>query len=576
MIHNPILKGFCPDPSIIRVGEDYFIATSTFEWWPGVRLWHSTDLQNWTQIPSPLQRESQLNLQGDPCSGGVWAPCLTYDGERFFLVYTDVKTKKGRFYNTHNYVVWSDDIYGPWSEPVYLNSIGFDPSLFHDSDGRKYLVNMINGFKGILVQELEPETMKLIGERKMVYEGSGLGCLEGPHIYHIGEWYYLVAAEGGTGYDHGVTMARAKSVWGPFETAPNNPIITSDKEDPCALQKCGHGDLIDTPEGEWYMVHLCSRPVPETKWCTLGRETAIQKLRLKEDGWFEMYDGGNFGKWTTPGLGEETGEAQAKTALQGAATVKDASRKQEKGVEISTTVQENLSFYDDFADTSLDLRYSAPRLDYHYFVDLKSRPGYLRMKGMESMNSLHKVSHLAVRQQAYECEVETSMEFVPKYEEQMAGLSYAYDARCFYLLAKTVNAQGKTVLCMLKSNTEVITDECQPVEVSKDGKLRLKVKIFDGGRSGQFYYCVSESAGVEESVGKANGKETGINSDAQPSPDAENNSWTAIGPVFTTELCSDEYARGFCGAHFGMYVHDMTGLGLHADFDYFKMNVTCS
>ena len=291
MIQNPILRGFCPDPSIIRVGEDYYIATSTFEWWPGVKLFHSRDLKNWEQIPSPLRRESQLNMAGDPTSGGVWAPCLSYDGEYFYLVYTDVKTKKGRYYNTHNYMVYTDDIYGEWSEPLYLNSIGFDPSLFHDRDGRKYLVNMVNGFKGVLVQELlrtegEEETevpfarkkpgWKLFGERKKVYNGSGIGCTEGPHIYHIGEWYYLIVAEGGTGYGHCVTLARAKSVWGPFETAPDNPVLTSDQEDSLALKKCGHGDLVDTPDGEWYLVHLCSRPLSGQKWCTLGRESAIR------------------------------------------------------------------------------------------------------------------------------------------------------------------------------------------------------------------------------------------------------------------------------------------------------------
>ena len=538
MIQNPILKGFCPDPSIIRVGEDYFIATSTFEWWPGVRLWHSADLQNWTQIPSPLQRESQLNLQGDPCSGGVWAPCLTYDGQRFFLVYTDVKTKKGRFYNTHNYVVWADDIYGPWSEPVYLNSIGFDPSLFHDKDGRKYLINMINGFKGILVQELEPETMKLIGERKLVYEGSGIGCLEGPHMYHIGQWYYLVAAEGGTGYNHGVTMARAKSVWGPFETAPNNPIITSEKDNLNALQKCGHGDLVDTPEGEWYMVHLCSRPVPGTKWCTLGRETAIQKLILKEDGWFEMAEGGNYGQWTTQGLGEGVENKPEKSLAGG------------------------INFVDHFEEKVLDLRYSAPRIDYHHFVDLESRPGYLRMKGMESMNSWHKVSHLAVRQQAYTCVAETALEFAPEYEEQMAGLSYAYDAKNFYLVAKTVDAKGQTVLSMLKSDTEVITDECEPILIPREGALNLKVELFDEGRCGQFFYSVKTK---RVDITK-NQKGTSL--------ELEVKEWKKIGPAFTTQLCSDEYARGFCGAHFGLYVHDMTGLGLCADFCYFKVEET--
>ena len=299
MIQNPILKGFCPDPSIIRVGEDYYIATSTFEWWPGVRLFHSVDLQNWEQIPSPLIRESQLNLLGDPCSGGVWAPCLTYDGSRFYLLFTDVKTKKGRFYNTPNYLVFAEDIYGEWSEPVYLNSIGFDPSLFHDYDGKKYLINMINGFKGITVQELDTETFKPIGERKVVYTGTELGYLEGPHMYHIGEWYYLVVAEGGTGYEHAVTMARSKSVWGPFVTAPDNPILTSNRSEKRMLQKCGHGDLVNTPDGEWYMVHLCARPVPGTEWCVLGRETAIQKMVWDEEKWLRLEPGSRYGQLTT-------------------------------------------------------------------------------------------------------------------------------------------------------------------------------------------------------------------------------------------------------------------------------------
>ena len=147
MIQNPILKGFCPDPCIIRAGEDFYIAVSTFEWWPGVRIYHSKDLKHWEQIPSPLLRQSQLDMTGDPTSGGVWAPCLSYDGKKFWLVYTDVKTKKGMYYNTHNYLVWTEDIYGDWSEPVYLNSVGFDPSLFHDTDGKKYLINMLNGLR---------------------------------------------------------------------------------------------------------------------------------------------------------------------------------------------------------------------------------------------------------------------------------------------------------------------------------------------------------------------------------------------------------------------------------------------
>lgn len=151
----------------------------------------------------------------------------------------------------------------------------------------------MNGFKGVLVQELD-EQFHLAGERRKVYSGSGIGCTEGPHMYHIGKWYYLIVAEGGTGYGHCVTMARSESIWGPFETAPDNPILTSNQEDMEALQKCGHADIVDTPEGEWYMVHLCSRPLNGQKWCTLGRETAVQKMVWDSEGWLHLKSGGRF------------------------------------------------------------------------------------------------------------------------------------------------------------------------------------------------------------------------------------------------------------------------------------------
>jgi xylan 1,4-beta-xylosidase len=173
MITNPILRGFSPDPSIVRVEDDYYIATSTFQWWPGVHMFHSTDLKNWEQLPSPLNRPSQLNMLGNPDSGGIWAPCLSFSDGIFYLVYTDVKTKKGRYYNNHNYVVTATDIGGPWSEPVYLNSTGFDPSLFHDTDGKHYLINMRNGFKGILLQEYDIKEKKLTGAVSNIFKAAG-------------------------------------------------------------------------------------------------------------------------------------------------------------------------------------------------------------------------------------------------------------------------------------------------------------------------------------------------------------------------------------------------------------------
>lgn len=514
MIQNPILKGFCPDPSIIRVGDDYYIATSTFEWWPGVKIFHSKDLQHWEQISSPLRRHSQLNMMGNPTSGGIWAPCLSYDGKYFYLVFTDVKTKKGRYYNTHNYVVYTEDIYGEWSDPVYLNSIGFDPSLFHDTDGRKYLINMVNGFKGILVQEIEPETFKPLGERKKVYAGSGIGCTEGPHIYHIGDWYYLLVAEGGTGYEHCVTMARSKSIWGPYETAPDNPILTSDRNDMNALQKCGHADFVDTQNGEWYMVHLCSRPLDGQKWCTLGRETAIQKMYWDEDGWLRLKAGGKFA-----GMKTESPDGICKQPYED----------EEKG------------FFDDFNDQKLHVRYSSPRVSYEAFADCAMRKGHLRLTGCESMNSLHKVALLAVRQQMDCCTAQTVMEFEPEYPEQLAGISYMYDAMNFYIFGKTVTEDGNAVLTLIKSDTGVITDEITPIPIPAQEPVELKVVVGESGTAAAFCYRL---------------------------PGAE---WKMAASGCSTQILTDEHCRGFTGAHFGLYCHDMTGLSSYADFDYMKV-----
>ena len=515
MIQNPILKGFCPDPSIVRAGDDYYIAVSTFEWWPGVKLFHSKDLQNWTQIGAALTRKSQLDMIGDPTSGGVWAPCLSYDNGRFYLVFTDVKTKKGRFYNTHNYLVWTDDIRGEWSEPVYLNSIGFAPSLFHDNDGKKYLINMVNGFKGVLVQEIDPQTWELTGERKKVYAGSGIGCTEGPHMYHIGEWYYLLTAEGGTGYDHCVTVARSKSVWGPFETDPHNPLLTSERERDDALQKCGHGDLVQTKSGEWYLAHLCARPKNGDDLCVLGRETAIQKLVLDADGWFRLKCGGRY-------AGNET----------------------ESPEEIMRGEAEQTPALDEFTEENGWNRwqngYCSPRRPLGSDASLTARNGYLRLIGRESLNSLHRVTLAAKRQTALCMEACTRMDFHPEYEEQLAGLAYMYDAMNFYLFGKTVDTDGNPVLVLLKSDGGVITDETEPIRLETDDEVTFRARTGRDGVKVTFSY-------------------------------RQNGAWNTVKEDCTTEILTDEHCRGFTGAHFGMYVHDMTGLALHADFEWFYL-----
>lgn len=509
-IQNPILRGFCPDPCMIRTGDDYYIATSTFEWWPCVNLYHSKDLAHWEQLPSPLREPGQMDLRGDPNSGGIWAPDLSWDGQYYYLLVTNVTTKKGRWYNTHNYMSRAASITGPWSQPVYLNGIGFDPSLLHDTDGKCYLVNMVNGFKGVLVQQMDPETGALLGERRKVYSGSGIGCTEGPRIYHIGSWYYLVVAEGGTGYSHCVTIARSDNVFGPYETMPDNPLLTSDQNDLTAIQKCGHGSFVETQNGEWYMAHLCSRP-NSARGSLLGRETALQKITW-QDGWPRLACGGKIAQNAVP-------------------APKDLPE-----VELPAMAEQ-----DDFDVPALAPGYATPRTPLGDCVNLTVRPGWLRLTGQESMNSLHHVTLVARRQQEHEMQAETRMDFAPVCPEQMAGFTYCYDSMNFYLLGKTCAEDGTPVLELLKSDTGVVEDVCDPVPVP-DGTLDFKLTTTPDGGMAQFYY-------------------------RQPQGE-----WQSIGPACPTDILTDEHCRGFTGAHVGVYVHDMAGLHNHADFDYLNVH----
>jgi xylan 1,4-beta-xylosidase len=243
---------------------------------------------------------------GDPDSCGVWAPCLTYDSGLFYLIYTDVK-RYGRtsqpgsigvgLRDMHNYLVTCQTIDGKWSNPIYLNSSGFDPSLFHDTDGRKYLVNMLwdhrpgkNRFGGIVLQEYSTTKRRLIGKRHNIFKGTTIGFTEAPHLYKRNGYYYLITAEGGTGWGHAVTMARSHKLLGPYELHPDTYILTARNCPDAQLQRAGHADLVETQHGETYMVYLCGRPLQNRGRCTLGRETAIQRMVWGTDDWLYTED----------------------------------------------------------------------------------------------------------------------------------------------------------------------------------------------------------------------------------------------------------------------------------------------
>ena len=297
VIRNPILRGFNPDPSIVRVEEDYFIATSTFEWFPGVQIHHSKDLKNWKLIGRPLDRVSQLDLVGVPDSCGVWAPCLSFHEGVFYLVYSNVRSFDGPWKDTPNFLVTAWDIRGPWSEPVALGSYGFDGSLFHDDDGRKWFLSMLVDhrkgvfFGGIALQEFNVDTQRLTGPTKNIFSGTELGTTEAPHVYKRDGYYYLMTAEGGTEFEHAASLCRSRSIDGPYEVHPDNPILTSVGDPHRELQKSGHADIVQAHNGDWYVVFLTARPLSPHGRCTLGRETLIEELDWPVGEWPRLKNG---------------------------------------------------------------------------------------------------------------------------------------------------------------------------------------------------------------------------------------------------------------------------------------------
>ncbi len=528
-ITNPILPGFNPDPSICRVGDDYYIATSTFEWFPGVQIHHSRDLVNWRLVGRPLNRASQLNMLGDPDSCGVWAPCLTYADGLFHLIYTDVK-RYGRttvggasgasLRDFHNYLVTSPTIDGDWSDPVYLNSSGFDPSLFHDEDGRKYLVNMLwdhrpgrNRFAGIVLQEYSVADRALVGERKVIFEGTAIGLTEAPHLYKRDGWYYLITAEGGTGWGHAVTMARSRELAGPYELHPDTYILTSRDRPDAALQRAGHADFVETQAGETWAVYLCGRPLPNRGRCTLGRETAIQPMVWGEDGWLRTRDAQGVPELTPP--------------------APDLPPHPFPQASVRTTF--------DTAELPIDFQWLRSPYPQELF-SLTDRSGRLRLYGRETLGSLFRQALVARRQQAHCYSAATRMEFEPKHFQQAAGLICYYNStKLHYLFVshdKEIGRHLQVMSCLPDSpQGDAFT---RPVPIPS-GPIELRVEVdFERLR---FAY-------------KLDGQE-----------------WTWLPEQFDASILSDEATApglpNFTGAFVGMACQDTSGAAAPADFAWF-------
>ncbi|MBU5595084.1 glycoside hydrolase family 43 protein [Amphibacillus sp. MSJ-3] len=510
-IQNPILRGFNPDPYILKGGEMYYIAVSSFEWLPGIRIYGSEDLVNWEHVTDILT--DQVDLRGNPQNCSIWAPQLSYHDGLYYCIYTDVKNTTRPFKDCHNYLITSKSITGPWSSPIYLNSSGFDPSLFHDKDGRKWLLNEIwdyrmttgNKSAGIVLQEYDPTTQQLVGEVYKIFDGTPLAKTEAPHIYYHQGFYYLITAEGGTGSGHSVTICRAKEITGPYELDPEYPILTASDKPESPLQCSGHGSIVEGINGKWYMAYLTTRPLLG-KAAILGRETAIQEVIWTEDGWLRLANGS-----TAP---EEYTMIETKSVVQ---------------QEIDT------DFRDDF-DGPLAKEWNARRImPEKSWCDLTTRPGYLRMISGESPQSTFEQHLLAIRQKDFRFQAETMMEFDPKTFNQMAGLFLFLSEQNYIYCYVTYDESKGSVLRLMqcKQGENVLLPDI--IELT-DHTTYLKVVVEE--TKGQFYWKSSEQS-----------------------------EWQEIGETFNLLFL----AGGFTGNFVGIGVQDLDKqFGCYADFNYFE------
>lgn len=466
----------------------------------------------------------------------MWAPCLSHDGTKFWLVYTDVKRKDGSFKDTHNYIVWAESIEGPWSDPVFANSSGFDPSLFHDvdGDGTKWFVNMLQdhrgrsgcrSFAGIALQQFDPRQGKLVGSRRNIFKGSDLDWVEGPHLYRRNGWYYLLTAEGGTAYTHACTVARARDIGGPYELHPQKHILTSKDAPFSALQRAGHGDLVDTAEGEGrtYLVHLAGRPITQKRRCVLGRETAIQEVYWQDD-WPYVKNG------PVPSLHVDLPAERDDTSYWA----------------------EQRYLFNNADGLHHDLQWLRTPEPERIFTIADDT---LTLHGRETIGSWFEQALVARRQTHFSYDAETTLAFAPEDERQFAGLVAYYSRYNFFYLTVTADASGQRELLLLSSQNSWPDGKLQlplpePVQIPNEGKVKLALSI--RGDVLQFYYSL-----IIEGEGEGEGAKT-----------------KKIGPVFDASILSDEcgghQAHGsFTGAFVGMACSDLNGTARDAKFDYF-------
>ena len=534
-LQNPLLKGFYPDPSICRVGEDFYMVTSSFSYFPGVPVFHSRDLCSWEQTGHVLDRPEQLPLNGKAISGGIFAPTIRYHEGLFYMITTNVD-------HGGNFIVTARDPAGPWSEPHWIeNAPGIDPSLFWDEDGKAYMTGTA-GFGGgdmpIWICEIDLREFKLAGEKKHVWGGALIGASapEAPHLFKRNGYYYLLIAEGGTEHYHAVTIARAKNIWGPYEGNPGNPIMTHRHlGEGYPICNTGHADFVELADGSWYTVMLASR-IYGGYHKNLGRETFIAPM-IWENDWPVISPGTGRIEWTYPAPELDAGEVKPEP---------DAARDEFES--------EKLPLYWNYLGTPEKGMFRIS--DSHLYIRTGAQ-GIIPVEdsgkklefGFGRQGAVRCMPFLARRQQHMSFETAAKLDFLPQNNES-AGVAVIQNA--FHGLRINISREEKGVVAkVVKSVCRIEGDRFKGTAVnyweeevlgkqqlSESGSYELLIRA-----EGQDYqFLVRDSGSLYVLAEKADGGFLG-----------------------------SETSGGFVGAYIGMYASgNGTDTGREAGFDWFS------
>lgn len=523
---NPILAGFYPDPSICKAGNDYYIVNSSFAYFPGLPIFHSTDLLHWEQIGSALNRPEQLPLEGAGVSRGLFAPTIRFHDGLFYILCTLID--KGG-----NFIITATDPKGPWSNPVFLPEIrGIDPSIDFIGD-KAYVVynsdppenkSLYNGHRTIRMYEFDYKKLKVIGEEKLLINGGTDISkkpiwIEGPHLYKIGDYYYLMCAEGGTGYNHSEVVFRTKSLDQPFVSYANNPILTQRDLDTARINPVtttGHADLIQADDGKWWAIFLGCRPY-EGDYYNTGRETFMAPVEWKDE-------------W--PIINPDFKTVQYRYPIK--ARLK----------KLSDKFSGNYIFKDDFDAPVLNYRYNFLRTVKTAWYDLAAKPGSLTISLQPQTCSVKEnPSMVCFRQSHLKGYAATAINFTAANENENAGLMIFQNESHFYYLCTSVE-NGKQVIQLLKSTGNTVAAQpevlvSKNIESKKARELLLKIEA--NGDTYSFYYATQK------------------------------NNWQLLKGNVDGKFLSTKLAGGFVGCMYAMYATS-NGLGTtnKAYFNWFE------